>query len=233
MRKLLSIIILVSNFSVCLAQEELSITIKEASYKAKESTINLSLTFTNNTQKAIYIVKPQSFLFDKHLDLNNQLEHHGLDIAPFKLTITSNKKCKVSEEGYVQIMDDGSGNQMNLISDLVKIEAGQSESFENIKIERYDGVFCNKRTFSISLTYNPQFYFIEENELADLTKRYNEIKDKTRILNRMLYYSLTRYQSTEKDNFKKLNDLFGDLAIMKSLNGKTYTSNSIVATELK
>ncbi len=233
MRKLLSIAILISSFSVCLAQEELSIIIKEASYKTKESTINLSLSFTNNTQKAIYIVKPQSFLFDKHLDLNNQLEHHGLNIAPFKLNIASNKKCKVSDEGYIQIMDDGSGNQMNLLSDFYKIEAGTSESFDNISIKRYDGTFCKNRDFTIKVSYQPQFHIIDDSTLKELKEKYTLIKKETEKLNRILYYSATRYQSTEKDNFKKLNDLFDDLAIMKSLNGKTFISNSIIATELK
>ena len=49
----------------------------------------------------------------------------------------------------------------------------------------------------------------------------------------MLYYFLNQYRSVEKDNFKKISELFLMIPKIESFNNKIFISNSTIATELE
>lgn len=231
MKKQFTILFICFNLFIISAQKELSVTIDKATYKAKEAFLSLELTFKNNTDQPLYVLKPKSSFFVNHYDTENKLQYHGLNVAPYSLDIVSNKRCKVSDEGYIQI--DLDGYQIRLLDQLVKLESLGSKTFKNIDIERYDGVFCKNRSFSIQLTYQPNFYIMDDKTINKMKGKYELIKKETDQLNGILSYTASDYRSIENDNFKKLKSLFENLKKMKALNSKIFTSNKITATELK
>jgi len=231
MKNLLPLLFILCTIFNISAQEEISITIDKATYKSKEAFISLDLTFKNNTDQTLYVLRPKASFFVNHYDTDNKLQYHGLDSAPFSLDISSNRRCKTSENDYIQIALEG--YQIRLLSELIELEPNTSESFKNINIERYDGVFCKNRSFSLKLTYTPDFFIMDNASLKEIKEKYAFIKKETDELNRILYHKASNYRSVEKDNFKKLSSLFGNLKKMKALNGKTFSSNTIIATELK
>ncbi|WP_158973590.1 hypothetical protein [Cellulophaga sp. L1A9] len=74
---------------------------------------------------------------------------------------------------------------------------------------------------------------MDKNIVKELKTKYDLINKETKELNYMLYHTLSQYISVEKDNFKKLSDLFLIIPKIESLNGKKFESNSILANELE
>ncbi|MDE0535731.1 hypothetical protein [Tenacibaculum sp. L6] len=226
-KTLTTFLLLVTIYSF--GQGEVSIEITKANYKSKESKLTLDISFKNNTDSLIYIISPKNYFFDKHLDRNNELNSNGLYAYPFKLEITSNKKCKIDNEPYEQVM--ANERPSRLFSKLVELKPNESKLFENIEINRFDGDFCSKREYKISVVYKPYINPFEEEFIEDLKTQYELVTKQTKELNGVLYYSLGEYRSTENDNFIKLKDFLYKVPKMKTLNDKTFKSNTITATE--
>ena len=212
-------------------QSELSFNIVKAEYKANEQYLKIDLIVKNNTDSTAFFIKPKNYFFDKHYDKRNQLGFHGLNIAPYNLKITSNKKCKTNNEGYVQPMQDN--DQTHLKSEMVEIKPNESKTYKNIKIERFDGNFCKKREYKIQLNYKHNVQIMDNKLVTEIKEKYDLIKKETKELNFILYYNASSYRSTEKDNFKKLNEFLKKIPKMKTLNNKEFSSNSILATEVE
>lgn len=102
----------------------------------------------------------------------------------------------------------------NILNDIDEIKPNETNIYENIEINRFDGEFCSNTKYEIKIK-------------CDL------INKDTSELNYMLYYSLNQYRSVEKDNFKKISELFLMIPKIESFNNKIFISNSTIATELE
>ena len=228
-KTLTTFLLLVTIYSF--GQSEVSIEIIKANYKSKENKLTLDISFKNNTDSLIYIISPKNYFFDKHLDRNNELNSNGLYKYPFKIEITPNKKCKTENEPYEQVMANEKPSR--LFSKLIELKPSESKLFENIEINRFDGYFCSKREYKISIVYEPYINPFEDEFLNDLKTQYELVTKQTKKLNGILYYSLGSYRSIEKDNFIKLKDSLHKASKMKDLNDKNFKSNTIIATEIE
>ena len=212
-------------------QNEISLEITNATYKAKETKLVLNISITNNTDSLVYIISPKNYFFNKHFDQKNKLGSNGLDKAPFVLDITSNKKCKIENEDYSKV--DLETIAFHILSSIIEIKPNESKLFENIEIERYDGEFCSKRKYEIKVVYKPQINLTGSEFINDLYTKSELISKETKKLNKLLYYNLGSYRSIEKDNFKKLNEFLIKVPKIESLNNKVFESNTIKAIEIK
>ena len=159
---------------VTFGQNELSFDITKAEYKSDEQYLKIDLIVKNNTDSIVFFIKPKNYFFDKHYDKRNQLGFHGLKVAPYNLKITSNKKCKLNDEGYAQIMQDN--DQTHLKSEMVELNPKESKTYKNIKIERFDGNFCKKREYKIQLNYKHNVQIMDNKLVTEIKEKYEIIK---------------------------------------------------------
>ncbi|GAA3521509.1 hypothetical protein GCM10022393_39880 [Aquimarina addita] len=119
---------------------------------------------------------------------------------------------------------------MDLIRHIIKIKANESKSFNSIEIDRFDGSFCSNQSYEINIDYKPTILFDTE-LINSLKNSYDPITKETKKLNNLLYHYASAYRSSEKDHFKKLNELLIKILKMQSLNEKKFTTNSVIASE--
>ena len=234
MKKILLSVLIFSHF-ILFSQESLSFKVEKAVYKPGGKELNLDLAITNNSDKAVYIIKPQNFFFDLYYDRNNYLERYaGLSTYPYKIKSIPNKKCKLdSDEGYEnELIGFYTGDGFKVLNYIVKIPPHETMEFKNIKIDAYKN-FCKKRKYKIGIEYAPEFRF-EKNLIEDLKTKTNAVERATKELNDYLYNNeLEKYKLSQDKNLKRLQTHLDIIQELQKTENKKFESDAIKAQALK
>lgn len=225
MKTLITLILLTITLGMN-SQHEISIEINAAKYKVETSSFYLDLSIKNHTDSTIYIITPKNVFFENHYDESNLAGAYGLNELPYKLSISTNKKCnlKKEEKDIVSRIEDPS-----LIYDqMIAIKPQEVKVFNTIKLDISSASFCKDMDYKIAVSYKPVVYEIDKERIDQFKEKKQSIKEDTRELNKLLYKDLRSYVGYH-DQFKKLEQLVDNLPSTIALNNKTFESKKTTA----
>ena len=216
------------------AQNQISITIINAEYKADSKYLNLKLEIKNNTDSLLYIINPRHYYFNLS-DSKSSMRDKGLYEVPYELIITSNKKCNKEVEEFLEIESD-QVSQTQLIPDLEKILPKKTRKFYNIKISRRDYYFCEKLEYKIQIKYKPDFYIIKEDQRKELRTQFNILLAEIDKLNKTAIYDLDMKEGlscSKSSKLYKFGKMLNEIPAMTKLCGQEFISNEIIANQIE
>lgn len=232
MKKLFFIILATSFAQLSKGQElkqAISLTLINSQYSTDNSILSFDLKFKNNTDSAVYILKPETRFFNITYKEVDVLGMYGLSKYPYQLSF---KDCKINVKEQIAISE--SGNQFELLRFFIRIPPNSIETFKNIKIVMREGAFCKNQTPDVQLKYNPEFMDFERYNSTVLKRQFELVSRETINLDNMLTHEGRMLYLSESENFKKLNEFIR--LILPSIirfNGESFVAQTIILDDKK